>query len=195
VEELANLKIGSRPARRFGASSLDDLRAIPWVFAWSQNRHLITGWYGFGSAIENFISIRGREAEDLLREMFEQSEFFRLVVDETEKTLFQTDLDIASRYASLVENAETRARILSPIGAEFDRSVEAVKMISGHNTLAVRFPEFQYQFDRYARDLDRVHSLQIELLREARKNKQDASVSIPLLQSMNCVSSALGWTG
>ncbi|MFK7858306.1 MAG: phosphoenolpyruvate carboxylase [Granulosicoccus sp.] len=195
VEELASLKIGSRPARRFGANSLDDLRAIPWVFAWSQNRHLITGWYGFGTAIESFISIRGPEAKDLLRNMFERSEFFRLIVDETEKTLFQTDLDIASRYASLVENAETRARILGRICTEYDRSVEAVKMISGCSTMATRFPEFQYQFDRYARDLDRVHSLQIELLREARKNEQESSVSIPLLQSMNCISSALGWTG
>ncbi len=195
VEELASLKIGSRPARRFGANSLDDLRAIPWVFAWSQNRHLITGWYGFGTAIESFVSIRGSAAQQLLQEMFDQSEFFRLVVDETEKTLFQTDLAIASRYASLVDNAETRARILQSICSEYDKSVDAVKMISGCSKLATRFPEFQYQFDRYARDLDRVHSLQIELLRESRKNEQETSVSIPLLQSMNCISSALGWTG
>ncbi|MFK8081952.1 MAG: phosphoenolpyruvate carboxylase [Granulosicoccus sp.] len=195
VEELANLKIGSRPARRFGANSLDDLRAIPWVFAWSQNRHLITGWYGFGTAIESFVSIRGTEARQLLKDMFQYSEFFRLVVDETEKTLFQTDLAIASRYASLVENAETRTRILGLICSEFDRSVEAVKMISDSTTLATRFPEFQYQYDRYTRDLEQVHDLQIELLREARKNNQSTSVSIPLLQSMNCISSALGWTG
>ena len=66
VEELAMLKIGSRPARRFGAKSLADLRAIPWVFAWSQNRHLITGWYGFGTAIGSFRKIRGRDGDDLL---------------------------------------------------------------------------------------------------------------------------------
>lgn len=195
VEELASLKMGSRPARRFGANSLDDLRAIPWVFAWSQNRHLITGWYGFGTSIESLVSIRGAKAKSLLRHMFERSEFFRLVVDETEKTLFQTDLAIASRYASLVDNAETRTRILNCICTEFEKSVEAIKMISGCDALATRFPEFQYQFDRYTRDLDRVHCLQIDLLREARRNEQDTSVSIPLLQSMNCISSALGWTG
>jgi len=195
VEELADLKIGSRPARRFGANSLDDLRAIPWVFAWSQNRHLITGWYGFGTAIESFVSIRGSTATDLLRTMFNESEFFRLIVDETEKTLFQTDLDIAARYASLVDDHETRTRILESIRCEFEKSVAAVKQISECDTLAMRFPEFQYQFDRYSRDLDRVHSLQIELLRDARSREHKSSVSIPLLQSMNCISSALGWTG
>lgn len=195
VEELANLKIGSRPARRFGANSLDDLRAIPWVFAWSQNRHLITGWYGFGTAIESFVQIRGSQSETLLRDMFKESEFFRLAVDETEKTLFQTDLAVAAKYASLVENTETRTRILKQISDEFEKSIAAVKMVSQSDSPATRFPEFQYQFDRYTSDLDRVHSLQIELLREARKSDQQKSVSIPLLQSMNCISSALGWTG
>jgi phosphoenolpyruvate carboxylase len=195
VEELASLKIGSRPARRFGANSLDDLRAIPWVFAWSQNRHLLTGWYGFGSAIESFVSIRGSASESLLAEMFNQSEFFRLVVDETEKTRFQTDLDIAAQYSSLVENEEVRARIFTLLSDEYAKSVDAVKNISGCANLATRFPEFRHQFDRYARDLNRVHTLQIELLGNARRDDQDTSVSIPLLQSMNCISSALGWTG
>ncbi|MFK7997137.1 MAG: phosphoenolpyruvate carboxylase [Granulosicoccus sp.] len=195
VEELANLKIGSRPARRFGANSLDDLRAIPWVFAWSQNRHLITGWYGFGTAIESFVSIRGLQAKQLLRDMFRSSEFFGLLVDETEKTLYQTDLAIATQYASLVDNQETRARILKLIYDEYEKSVAAVRMISESNTLAFRFPEFQHQFRRYTNDLDRVHALQIELLRDARKNENETSASIPLLQSMNCISAALGWTG
>ncbi|MFK7893908.1 MAG: phosphoenolpyruvate carboxylase [Granulosicoccus sp.] len=195
VEELASLKIGSRPARRFGANTLDDLRAIPWVFAWSQNRHLLTGWYGFGSAIESFTSIRGHSGEQLLRDMFRESEFFRLVVDETEKTLFQTDLKIAAQYSSLVENGEVRASIFDAICKEYEKSVEAIKMIGDGGSLASRFPEFQHQFDRYAADLDSVHSLQIDLLRSARGNEQSTSVSIPLLQSMNCISSALGWTG
>src|SRR4029079_6138141 len=63
LEEIAMLNIGSRPARRFGAKSLSDLRAIPWVFAWAQNRHIITGWYGVGSALRNFIEVRGRDGE------------------------------------------------------------------------------------------------------------------------------------
>lgn len=195
VEELASLKIGSRPARRFGANSLDDLRAIPWVFAWSQNRHLITGWYGFGSAIDSFLSIRGPSGQKLLRQMFRHNEFFRLVVDETEKTLFQADLGIASEYSSLVEHEQTRNDILRSIRSEYEKSVSTVAFLSESDDLAARFPDFRQQFDRYASDLDRVHSLQIDLLRESRDKDQHKPVSIPLLQSMHCISSALGWTG
>lgn len=195
VEELARLKIGSRPARRFGASSLDDLRAIPWVFAWSQNRHLITGWYGFGSAVENFVSVRGEAGRVLLRGMFERSELFRLIMDETEKTLFQTDMTIAQRYASLVASREVGERIHSKIQSEYHRSLAAIRMIAQSDQLADRFPEFRARFDRCRSDLDRIHMLQIDLLHEARGRDLEARVSVPLLQSMNCISSALGWTG
>ncbi|MEE9333645.1 MAG: phosphoenolpyruvate carboxylase [Granulosicoccaceae bacterium] len=195
VEELARLKIGSRPARRFGANSLDDLRAIPWVFAWSQNRHLITGWYGFGSAVNQFISIRGDHGIAQLREMFDSSDMFRLIVDETEKTLFQADMTIATQYASLVTDAGIRANILGMIKNEYDKSIHAIHNITGSQDLAARFPDFKHQYARYARDLDNVHALQVELLREARNQHTPSPVPVALLQSMNCISSALGWTG
>lgn len=194
VRELANLKIGSRPAKRFGANNLDDLRAIPWVFAWSQNRHLITGWYGFGGAVESFINVRGDSCISLLHTMYNESEFFRLIVDETEKTLFQTDLVLAGQYASLVTDQTTRETIFSAIELEYHRSVSAIKTITGHHQLAECFPEFRYQYFRYAGDLHRVHTLQINLLNETRTRK-NSPVPIALLQSMNCISSALGWTG
>lgn len=195
VEELASLKIGSRPARRFGAASLDDLRAIPWVFAWSQNRHLITGWYGFGTAIDEFVTVRGDAGRALLRDMFDSSELFRLVIDETEKTLYQSNMRIAERYATLVRSAETGQRIFDMIAGEHGKSVDAIAMITQSNALAGRFPNFRRRFDRGRADLDRIHSLQIELLREARQRDTAPTVSIPLLQSMNCISSGLGWTG
>jgi len=195
VEELANLKIGSRPARRFGANSLDDLRAIPWVFAWTQNRHLLTGWFGFGSAIESFLEVRGDDGLILLRTMFEQSTFFRLVVDETEKTLTQADMDIAELYAGLVESEEIRTNIFSAIKTEYDKSVRAIALVTDCDVLSDRFSDFRYQFDRYTRDLERVHILQVDLLKDARENQGHSTVSIALLQSMNCISSALGWTG
>src|SRR5690606_19725293 len=98
----------SRPASRFGAKELADLRAIPWVFAWSQNRHLITGWYGIGTALNSFIAVRGSAGRALLTQMFEKSRFFRLVVDEVEKTLYQTDLEISRLYAGLVTDTIAR---------------------------------------------------------------------------------------
>ena len=99
LEELTLLNMGSRPARRFGAQSLSDLRAIPWVFAWSQNRHFVPGWYGVGSGILTFLQVRGQRGAALLGRMFSDSRLFRLIVDEVEKTLSYVDLDIAREYA------------------------------------------------------------------------------------------------
>src|SRR5439155_1710991 len=87
LEEIALLNIGSRPARRAEARSLADLRAIAWVFAWSENRHFIPGWYGVGSGLQTFLEVRGSRGESLLKRMFNESRLFRLIVDEVEKTL------------------------------------------------------------------------------------------------------------
>ena len=195
VEELAMLKIGSRPARRFGAASLDDLRAIPWVFAWSQNRHLITGWYGFGSAIESFRKFQGTRGEETLRAMFEKTKLFRLIVDEVEKSLFQSDLDIAWEYASLVTDDDTRKRVTDAVRKEYALACEGITFLTGQKTIAERFPRMRARFDRIRPGLDRINALQVSLLRDVRSRDEPNRVSIPLLQSMNSISSGLGWTG
>ena len=194
VEELAMLKMGSRPARRFGAESLDDLRAIPWVFAWSQNRHLITGWYGFGSAIASFRRFRKNEGDALLQSMFAQSPLFRLIVDETEKSLFHTDMKIAARYAALVTDEEVRRSIFGVIEREYAASCLGLKAITGSAQIGARFPMMANRFARVQGELDRVHDMQIGLLRDIRA-APDGTSSVPLMQSMNCVAAALGWTG
>ena len=97
LDEISMLNIGSRPARRFGARSLSDLRAIPWVFAWAQNRHVITGWYGVGSGIASFLDVRKERGLALLRRMFAESQLFRMIVGEVEKTLCLVDLDDRAR--------------------------------------------------------------------------------------------------
>ena len=140
LEELALLNIGSRPARRSGLQTLGDLRAIPWVFAWSQNRHFITGWYGVGSGLLTFLQIRGERGESLLKRMYEQSRLFRLVIDEVEKTLAYVDLEIARLYADLVPDRASRDEIFGLIEAEYRRTVEAVLRVSGGTEPAERFP-------------------------------------------------------
>ncbi|SPH23795.1 Phosphoenolpyruvate carboxylase [Defluviimonas aquaemixtae] len=194
VEELALLKMGSRPARRFGAQSLADLRAIPWVFAWSQNRHLITGWYGFGSAIESFRRFRGARGDALLEEIVAQHRLFRLIVDEVEKGLFQSDMGIARRYASLVKDAETGERVFAAIETEFRRSAEAVRLLNGGAEIGARFPKMRARFERVRGQLDQINRLQVELLRNRREGRT-AKISVPLMQSMNCIAAGLGWTG
>ncbi|MBL9074046.1 phosphoenolpyruvate carboxylase [Tabrizicola sp.] len=192
VEELAMLKIGSRPARRFGARSLGDLRAIPWVFAWSQNRHMVTGWYGFGSALRAFRQVRGPAADRLLSDMFTRHPLFRLMVDEVEKSLMLADMEIAEAYAGLVEDAAIRAPILSRIQAEHSAALAALRDITG-NALGLRFPKMQARCEDLRPQLDRLNRLQITLLRQSRAG--NGTTTVPLMQSMTCIASGLGWTG
>ena len=178
VEELARLKIGSRPARRFGAASLDDLRAIPWVFAWSQNRHLITGWYGFGAAMVNFRKFRGARGDEVLRDMFRQSRLFRLAVDEMEKSLYQTDMTIAAKYSELVCDANTRHRILQAITSEYCKACDAVKFLNGGQIIGQRFPRLCERVERKRDELARIHTLQVDLLRQTRSEQQAGTVPV-----------------
>jgi phosphoenolpyruvate carboxylase len=194
VEELAMLKIGSRPARRFGASSLADLRAIPWVFAWSQNRHLLTGWYGFGTACQSFARVRGKVGQKMLKDMFQTNLLFQLMVDEVEKTLFQADMDIASQYASLSTDAARSKEVFGKISAEYHASCAAIRAITGQPVLAQRFQKLTKRFERNRAYLGIIHDIQIKQLRALRSKSQHQYTG-PLLQSMNCISAGLGWTG
>jgi len=194
VEELAMLKIGSRPARRFGAKSLSDLRAIPWVFAWSQNRHLLTGWYGFGSAIKAFSHVRGADGDRLLAEMAAKNRLFRLMVDEVEKSLLLSDMTIAAVYAGLVQDESIRARIFTAIRDEHALSLTALAGLIDNTAPGARFPLLRDRFTRLRPQLDRVNHLQVSLLRTARADPS-ARTTIPLMLSMNTIAAGLGWTG
>lgn len=195
VAELGLLKMGSRPERRFGAGGIADLRAIPWVFAWSQNRHLLTGWYGIGSALSSFVAVRGDAGRELLGRMFEHSRFFRLIVDEAEKTLYQSDMEIARLYAGLVSDGDASHRIYTRIRAEYELTRGLIRDLTGGD-LSVRFPMFKRRFDSLRRQMDDIHRLQVDLLREVRAGAADQKRSTDaLLVSINCISSGLGWTG
>jgi phosphoenolpyruvate carboxylase len=196
VEELALLKIGSRPSRRFGAKGLSDLRAIPWVFAWSQNRHLLTGWFGLGYALDDFLSARGGEGLKLLREMFNKSPGFRLAVDEVEKSLFLADMDVAEKYAALVPNRVDAERLFALIKHEHKRTSKVMLELSGSKVLCERFLGFRRRFDRVRPMVDQANRWQVQLLRQTREQKEGSeALNMPLLATMNCVASGLGWTG
>ncbi|NNF80093.1 MAG: phosphoenolpyruvate carboxylase, partial [Rhizobiales bacterium] len=199
VEELALLNIGSRPARRFGAASLSDLRAIPWVFAWSQNRHVISGWYGFGSAVESFLRIRQESGELLLKEMFERSRQFRLVVDEVEKSLCHADMDVAGRYAALVSCPKIRGAVFDQVRTEFARTCEQVTRLTGADAVGDRFPALKHRLESTLPRINQANIWQVQLLTEHRDKCSEQSEKdrtlVPLLVSMNCISAGLGWTG
>jgi phosphoenolpyruvate carboxylase len=198
LEELTLLNLGSRPARRFGAQSLSDLRAIPWVFAWSQNRHFVPGWYGVGSGILTFLQVRGQRGSALLGRMFSDSRLFRLIVDEVEKTLSYVDLDIAREYGELVPDPAVREAIFPLIEEEYHRTVEAVLRISGGRELAERFPRFRRKLARRMPTLNQVSRQQIELLRRFRASGGDRTQEeqlSALLLSINTIAAGFGATG
>jgi phosphoenolpyruvate carboxylase len=198
LEEISLLNLGSRPARRFGARSLSDLRAIPWVFAWSQNRHFVPGWYGVGSGILTFLDVRGKRGAALLDRMFAESRLFRLIVDEVEKTLTYVDLDIAREYAELVPDAAARSRILTLVEEEYQRTVEAVLRISGGRELVERYPRFRRRLARRLPTINQVSRQQIELLRRFRDSGSDKSQEeqlSALLLSINTIAAGFGATG
>ena len=198
LDEIALLNIGSRPARRFGAKSLSDLRAIPWVFAWAQNRHVVTGWYGVGSGIRSFLDVRGDPGEALLKRLFQECRLFRLILDEVEKTLLMVDLGIARDYAGLVADPEIRERIFGMIEAEYALTREMVLRITGGRELAERAPLFRDRLTGRLPTINQVGREQVELLRRFRaetdEDKREA-VKSALLLSINCIAVGFGATG
>ena len=198
LDELALLNIGSRPARRFGARTLSDLRAIPWVFAWAQNRHIITGWYGIGSALKSFIEVRGETGEALLHRMFERSKPFRLILDEVEKTLRMVDLSIAREYSKLVPDETIRNEIFRMIEAEYALTCEMVLRVSGGGEIAFRYPAFRERLNERLPVINQVSREQVELLRRFRVEtdefKRDETKSA-LLLSITCIAVGFGATG
>jgi phosphoenolpyruvate carboxylase len=198
LEEISLLNLGSRPARRFGAKSLGDLRAIPWVFAWSQNRHFVPGWYGVGSGILTFLQVRGQRGSALLNRMYNDSRLFRLIVDEVEKTLSYVDLELAREYADLVPDPTARDAVFGRIEEEYHRTVEAVLRISGGTELVERYPRFRRRLVRRLPTLNQVSRQQVELIRRFRESGGDRSqeeLLSALLLSINCIAAGFGATG
>lgn len=198
LEEISLLNIGSRPARRFGAKSLADLRAIPWVFAWAQNRHSITGWYGVGTGLKAYLDAHGDRGLEQLRWMFEDSRLFRLIMDEVEKTLAMVDLSIAKQYASLVADEAVREKIFSKIEEECLLTREMALRVTGDRDLTERFKEYAARLSQRLPVINEVNREQVELLRRfrnAQEEKEKEDVKVPLLISISCIAAGLGATG
>jgi phosphoenolpyruvate carboxylase len=199
VREIALLKLGSRPPRREGAKTLEDLRAIPWVFGWSQNRHLVPGWYGVGTALLRFVQIRGEAGVRMLQQIFDSAPLFRLVIDEVEKSLALVDLRVAELFANLVPDQHPRDEIFGLITAEYRQTVQQVLAITGEEALIDRFPQYRARLDRRLALLAEAGRRQVDWLAQLRSHRKEGQLRqddlVPLLLSINCVASGLGWTG
>jgi phosphoenolpyruvate carboxylase len=168
------------------------------VFAWSQNRHIITGWYGVGSALQNFMQVRGEEGEALLARMFAESRLFKLILDEVEKTLLIVDLDIARDYSGLVPEAETRQTIFPMIEREWRLTADMVQKVTGEAELGLRFPRLRQTLADRLPAINEVNREQVELLRRFRgadTEEERERYKLPLLLSINTIAAGLGATG
>jgi phosphoenolpyruvate carboxylase len=180
IQGIEDLPIGSRPARRGGARSLESLRAIPWVFSWTQSRHMIPAWYGLGSAVE--AARRGVEdgmegggtAEgdadplETLRELYRTSSFFRATIDNAELALAKADMGIARIHGRLVKDSGVRREIGEMIEAEFERSREAVLSLTGQAELLDQVPWLKHSIQVRNPYVDPLNLLQVALFRRLR---------------------------
>ena len=194
VSEIGSLNVGSRPTSRKPTSSISDLRAIPWVMAWSQSRVMLPGWYGTGSAIEDWIT-GGDGRLEKLRDLYQKWPFFQTVLSNMAQVLAKTDLGLAAQYAELVDDEPLRHRVFDKIAAEHQRSINAHKLITGQDNLLADNPALARSvFNRFPY-LEPLNHLQVELLRRYRSGDDDELVQRGILLTMNGLASALRNSG
>ena len=197
IEEIAQLNTGSRPVSRGGTLVVEDLRAIPWVFAWMQNRHLLPAWYGAGSAFADFAKRAG--GLECLRDMYQHWLFFRSLVDNLQMVLAKADMRIARQYATLVSDERERDRLFSIIETEFQRAYDAVLQITGQASVLERQPALLASLRLRDPYIDPMSYFQVRLLRELRRlpagDPSRAAHLQAVLRTINGIAAGLQNTG
>jgi len=192
ITEIAELQLGSRPTRRTGSNRIEDLRAIPWVFSWTQIRVILPGWYGVGAALRQAEASYGL---DFLKEMERTWPFFSGLLSNAEMALAKADLRIAERYMTMVEPVEVRDRIWNAITAEFDSTVGMVLKITGQSRLLDRDPVLQRSIERRNPYVDPLSFVQIEMLRQLRQGGDPEQLLRPALLAINGIANGMKNTG
>ena len=199
IREIAELNIGSRPASRKGTNSIEDLRAIPWGFSWGQCRLTLPGWFGFGSAVEQFLhqpsTASSKKQLQLLQQMYQDWPFFNTLLSNIDMVMAKSDLALARRYAELVTDARLRKSIFQVIEFEWHSTANALARITGdrqrltHNAALQRSIRHRFPY------IDPLHHLQVELVRRYRSGQTDARIQRGIHISINGIAAGLRNTG
>jgi phosphoenolpyruvate carboxylase len=193
VGELENAKIGSRPSRRKESHSLADLRAIPWVFGWTQSRLLVPAWFGVGFAVEQYLAKPG--ALDLLQTMAREFPLFIDLVRNVELALGKVDLATARLYSSLVEDAQVRERVYGLFESEFHRAVSAVLAVTRQTELLQSNQVLAHSIKLRNPYVDPMHLIQVDMLRRKRAGEDTPEVNRAIAATISGISAGLRNTG
>jgi len=199
IDLIQRIQIASRPAFRNPSQSLDQIRAIPWVFAWTQSRHLISAWYGMGTGFNTYLRKNRTSGERILRRMYTSWPFFSSLIDNAQLSLAKTDMNIARHYASLVSEEKVRESIFGIIENEYDLSVKHVLKISGQKSLLEKAPVLLESIRLRNPYIDPLNFLQVEYLKLWRSGrlsqKEKDEVLVVLLMTVNGIAFGMKGTG
>jgi len=198
LPEIGELNIGSRPSKRKGSDRFEDLRAIPWVFAWTQSRYLFPAWYAAGTGIYSYYQGKADRLEEL-KQMYEKWSFFRMVIDSLQMALAKADLSIAEEYAGMYQDRAAAERIYGQINDEYELISDLLLKITGQQEILDNTPVIQESIRLRNPYVDPLSYLQVQLLtelRQARDNGDDDSVLIrEVLLTINGIAAGLRNTG
>ena len=189
IAEIAGLKIGSRPASRTKSDRIEDLRAIPWVFSWSQARVMLPGWYGVGAALKSF------RDQALLREMVDAWPFLQATLANLEMVLAKSDMAIASHYLPLVEDQETGKAIFDRIRSSWQGTRDCLLQITRQTRLLEKSPALDASIRLRLPYIEPLNYLQIELLKRHRAGEDDDRIREGIQLSINAIATALRNSG
>ena len=192
VREISSMNVGSRPASRTASDRIEDLRAIPWVFSWSQCRILLPGWYGAGAAFDAFGTDAARVS--MLQRMYRDWPFFRTVMSNMGMVLAKSDLDIAARYLELAPDRAVADAVFSRIRHEHARAIWWVRQITGAELLGDN-PSLARSIRNRFPYLDPLHGIQVILLRKLRSGDEDARLVRIIQLTLNGVAAGLRNSG
>ena len=189
IAEISGLKIGSRPASRTKSDRIEDLRAIPWVFSWAQARVMLPGWYGVGQAIAGF------EDKGLLAEMAQGWPFFAATLDNMEQVIAKSDMDIAERYAALVDDRALADKVFGAIRSGWQQAHDGLLEVTGQSRLLEKHPALDASIRLRLPYIEPLNLLQIELMKRHRAGETDERIGEGILLSINAIATALRNSG